>query len=128
MGRVYAHNFNRVQRTVEPTSGSLPSFDELVKMAQEDPEGFEDFRKQCCEEFICGCSESMQGRLRAQQSHIDRVIDNCSNPNHVNIVLSQELSKQVAKFKQALTGELATQRADSGNVVSFTNRNSKDVH
>ncbi len=128
MGRIYTHQFSRAEKPAEPLSGSLPSFDELVKMAQADPEAFEDYRKQCCEEFICSCSESMQNRLRAQQSHINRLIDNCSNPNHVNVVLSQELGKQVEKFKQALSGELATQRKDSGNVVSFADRQTKGIH
>ncbi len=58
----------------------LPSFDEMVKMAERDPEAFEQFRHDMAKEMIEGASEQMQPRLWAQQSHIDRVIHNCKIP------------------------------------------------
>ncbi|UYI47332.1 DUF3135 domain-containing protein [Vibrio natriegens] len=95
----------------------LPSFDELMKMAQDDPEAFEHFRQEKAREMIEGASESMQPRLRAQQSHIDRVINNCKNPNHVNVVLINELQKQLITFRDALQGNTPSEQA--GNVVQF---------
>ncbi|AUV87409.1 DUF3135 domain-containing protein [Vibrio campbellii] len=91
----------------------LPSFDEMVKMAERDPEAFEQFRHDMAKEMIESASERMQPRLWAQQSHIDRAIHNCKNPNHTNVVLMNELQKQVVKFREALQGESApTQKAD----------------
>ncbi|MCF7482041.1 DUF3135 domain-containing protein [Vibrio sp. J1-1] len=95
----------------------LPSFDELMKMAQDDPEAFEQFRQEKAREMIEGASKSMQPRLWAQQSHIDRVINNCKNPNHVNVVLMNELQKQIMKFKDALQGNTTPDQAD--NVVQL---------
>ncbi|MDW2255336.1 DUF3135 domain-containing protein [Vibrio sp. 1569] len=102
------------------TTQVLPSFDELVQMAESDPEGFEQFRHEMAKEMIESASETMQPRLWAQQSHIDRVIRNCKNPHHTNVVLMNELQKQVTKFREALQGKATSVKTD--NVVAF-NRN-----
>ena len=96
---------------------SLPPFEELVRMAESDPEAFEQFRQSMVREMIEGASESMQPRLWAQQSHIDRVISNCKNPHHTNVVLMNELQKQVMKFREALKGNKPPEQAD--NVVKL---------
>jgi hypothetical protein len=45
------------------------------------------------------------------------VIDNCKNPNHTNVVLMNELQKQMVKFREALEGDgEPSQKAD---VVPF---------
>ncbi|MCG9700590.1 DUF3135 domain-containing protein [Vibrio natriegens] len=109
-------------RTHKPQT--LPSFDELMKMAQDDPEAFEQFRQDKAREMIEGAPESMQPRLWAQQSHIDRVINNCKNPNHVNVVLMNELQKQVMKFREALQG--TSQPEKTRNVVQFRSLTDND--
>lgn len=108
----------------QPTlkQNTLPSFDELVRMAENDPEAFEQFRKDKAREMIEGASETMQPRLWAQQSHIDRVISNCKNPHHANVVLMKELQKQVMKFRDALQGNQQPERTQ--NVLQF--RSNKD--
>lgn len=104
----------------------LPSFDELVKLAQEDEAAFDRFKRDKCEEMIQSASQDMQPRLWAQQSHIDRVVGHCKNPNHVNVVLMQELMKQVQKFQQTLQGGEAANcdkiASDKMNVVSISER------
>ncbi|BBM65837.1 hypothetical protein VA249_24830 [Vibrio alfacsensis] len=102
----------------------LPSFDDMVKMAKRDPEAFERFRYEMAKEMIESASEEMQPRLWAQQSHIDRVIHNCKNPNHTNVVLMNELQKQVVKFREALQGETAP--AQKADVVSFKTFKDRD--
>ncbi|NOH96593.1 DUF3135 domain-containing protein [Vibrio sp. 99-70-13A1] len=84
----------------------LPSFDELVDLAQKDPDAFNQFKHEMCEDMICSASEAMQGRLRAQQSHIDLVVSRCKNPDHTNVVLMQELCCQMGKFQDMLEGEV----------------------
>ncbi|EPI4773921.1 DUF3135 domain-containing protein [Vibrio alginolyticus] len=102
---------------------TLPPFDEMVRMAERDPEAFEQFRHEMAKEMIESASEDMKERLRAQQSHIDRVISTCKNPHHTNVVLMNELRKQVVKFKAALEGEAApTQNADVINLNTFKDR------
>ncbi|EHA1098353.1 TPA: DUF3135 domain-containing protein [Vibrio alginolyticus] len=102
---------------------TLPPFDEMVRLAERDPEAFEQFRHEMAKEMIESASEDMKERLWAQQSHIDRVISTCKNPHHTNVVLMNELQKQVVKFKAALQGEAApTQKADVISLNTFKDR------
>jgi len=100
---------------------SLPSFDELVELAQNNPKEFEQFKRKICEEVITFASEEMQPRLRAQQSHIDRVISHCKNPYHINIVLARELSLQIMKIQTVLEGDHTTN--SSAEIIPFVPRN-----
>lgn len=100
-------------------SQQLPPFDELVQLAKSDPEAFNQLKHDMCERMICSASETMQDRLRAQQSHIDLVVSRCKNPHHVNVVLMQELSGQVCKFQDALQGHCQFKESQSENVVPF---------
>lgn len=90
----------------QQTSQVLPPFDDLVEMARNDPQGFTRFKQSMCQELIQSASDTMQQRLQAQQSHIDLLLSQCKNPDHVNVTLMRELSIQMAKFRSALDGEL----------------------
>ncbi|WP_282177088.1 DUF3135 domain-containing protein [Vibrio nereis] len=103
----------------ELTHQMLPSFDELVKLAQADPEAFESLKQNLCKEMILSASENMQDRLWAQQSHIDLVISHCKNPNHVNVELMKELMSQLGKFQHALQGDMADSKVSAATVVQF---------
>jgi hypothetical protein len=83
---------------------TLPSFDELMELARSNPDAFSQLKHDMCEEMILSASEEMQGRLWAQQSHIDRIVNNCKNPNHINMVLMRELVSQITKFQDVLDG------------------------
>ncbi|OHY90054.1 hypothetical protein BI375_07350 [Vibrio rotiferianus] len=101
----------------------LPPFDEMVRMAEKDPEAFEQFRHDMAKEMIDSASNQMQDRLWAQQSHIDRVIDNCKNPNHTNVVLMNELQKQMVKFREALEGDgEPSKKADVVELIALKGR------
>ncbi|MGR5178074.1 DUF3135 domain-containing protein [Vibrio parahaemolyticus] len=84
---------------------TLPSFEELMAMAKEHPEQLSQLRHELCERYIASCSSDMQPRLQAQQSHIERLLERASNPIHANVLLRQELHRQIVKFSQALNGE-----------------------
>ncbi|KFI09651.1 DUF3135 domain-containing protein [Vibrio coralliilyticus] len=90
---------------------TLPTFDELMALAQDNPEAFNRFKKDMCEEMIQSASEDMQGRLWAQQSHIDRVVRSCKNPNHANVVLMRELVSQMVKFRDILDGDVSEEES-----------------
>ena len=83
----------------------LPSFDELVSLAKDNPEAFDKLKANMCNACIESASPDMQPRLRAQQSHIDLVISQSKNPTHANILLRKELLCQFQKFREALCGE-----------------------
>nr|WP_269808551.1 DUF3135 domain-containing protein [Enterovibrio nigricans] len=54
---------------------TLPSFDELKALAEKDPQALDALRIEMSEEIIQSASEEMQPKLRAQMSHINRVIE-----------------------------------------------------
>lgn len=95
----------------------LPSFDELMELAEHNPEGFAQFKQEMCEELILSASNGMQDRLWAQQSHIDRVVGNCKNPNHANVVLMRELVSQMVKFQDVLDGDVSDQETQSAQII-----------
>ena len=84
---------------------SLPTFDELALMAKNDPDKFNQLRHNLCQQFISECSQDMQPRLSAQQSHIERILQKAKNPTHANVLLSNELHKHIVKLSDALQGE-----------------------
>ncbi|ANW24182.1 hypothetical protein BA953_08110 [Vibrio coralliilyticus] len=96
---------------------TLPTFDELMALAQDNPEAFNRFKKDMCKEMIQSASEEMQDRLWAQQSHIDRVVGRCKNPNHTNVVLMRELVSQMGKFHEALEGDVRDKYAQDVEVI-----------
>ncbi|WP_172561705.1 DUF3135 domain-containing protein [Vibrio furnissii] len=99
-------------------SQALPPFDELVELAQQDPEAFSRFKREMCQEMILSASDGMQHRLWAQQSHIDLILSQCKNPDHANVTLMRELSLQMAKFRDALDGEIVEEKP-SADVIPF---------
>ncbi|MDC5822056.1 DUF3135 domain-containing protein [Vibrio europaeus] len=86
---------------------TLPSFDELMALAENNPEGFTQLKQNMCKEMILSASEEMQDRLWAQQSHIDRVVGSCKNPNQANVLLMRELVSQMVKFQDVLDGDVS---------------------
>ena len=81
---------------------TLPSFDELKALAEKDPQELEMLRIEMSEAFIATASKRMQPTLRAQLSHINRVIETGKNPNQINVLLMKELIKKFSHFSTAL--------------------------
>lgn len=102
------------------TEQQLPSFDEMMALAAENPDAFEQFKQEMCDEMIQSASEAMKARLVAQQSHIDLVISRCKNPLHTNVVLMNELTKQMAKFRDALNSDGSELNTEDAQIIPFT--------
>ncbi|PSW44851.1 DUF3135 domain-containing protein [Photobacterium phosphoreum] len=90
---------------------SLPDFDQLVQLVATHPQQFALLRQQLIQQTIAQASPSMQLRLQAQQSHIDRLISHAKNPLHANILLQQELQRQLQRFNQALQSQSPPRQA-----------------
>nr|WP_086937781.1 DUF3135 domain-containing protein [Thaumasiovibrio occultus] len=81
----------------------LPPFDELMAMAIHHPEQLEVLRETLSQAVIDSAQQEMKPRLRAQQSHIDRLISRGKNPHHTNVLLMRELRRQLDQLNIALT-------------------------
>ncbi|HAS6349611.1 DUF3135 domain-containing protein [Vibrio sp. IRLE0018] len=102
------------------TEQQLPSFDEMMALAAENPNAFNQFKQEMCHEMIQSASEAMRERLVAQQSHIDLVISRCKNPVHTNVVLMNELTKQMVKFREALDSDGSDTLNQDAQIIPFT--------
>ncbi|MGX9418006.1 DUF3135 domain-containing protein [Vibrio sp. RC27] len=98
----------------------LPPFDELVELAQGNPQAFTILKQEICEETILASSEDMQDRLWALQSHIDRIIETSSNPNHANVRLMKELTKQVVRFQDSLECSINQEELPTAKILQFS--------
>ncbi|QWK98301.1 DUF3135 domain-containing protein [Plesiomonas shigelloides] len=80
----------------------LPSFDELVRLAKEDPQALDKLRHTHAEALINAASPRSQPHLRALQGHIDRCISTGKNPLHTCVLLNRLLMRQLGTLQQAL--------------------------
>ncbi|KJG17130.1 hypothetical protein UA33_10970 [Photobacterium angustum] len=97
---------------MELTMDTLPNFDDMAKMAKEDPEQFEQLRQQLIENAINQAHDSMKPRLKAQQSHIDLVISRGKNPLHTTMLLRNELQRQLVRFAETLQHPYSQENAE----------------
>ena len=67
----------------------LPSFDELMKLAQQDPDKLESLRQSWVEDIIESAPEVFQRRLRGLQFQIDMEREKASNPVSSCVKISQ---------------------------------------
>ncbi|CAH0534574.1 hypothetical protein VST7929_02518 [Vibrio stylophorae] len=86
---------------------ALPPFDQLMRLAEQQPKALDALRYQLSQELIAQAPKERQPQLHAHYSHINRLIGLGKNPHHVNVLLSRELHKQVHRLQRALKGELS---------------------
>ncbi len=60
--------------------GQLPAFEELIELAEKDPEAFEIFRQQACLEFIENTPTPHQQRLMAVQNRVEMTLHRAKTP------------------------------------------------
>ena len=115
----------------------LPPFDELVKLAQEDPKALEALRKQHVEQLINSAPEGTQTRLKGLQFQIDahRAI-HTDSPMGACMKISQMMHESFAELRgwlnqisnlndplREIASESAQQEGDKiANVLAFPSR------
>jgi len=85
----------------------LPGFDELKKLAEQDPERLETLRQQWVEETISDAPEQFQRRLRGLQFQIDMEREKAKNPVSACIRVSKMMHDSLAKLYETITQENA---------------------
>jgi hypothetical protein len=101
----------------------LPDFEQLVKLAQEDPEALESLRKNLCEALIQQAPESYQQRLRGLQFKIDMERRRAKTPMAACIKLSSLMQDSFYKLRTALnevTGQQMAASAQAGGAVNVS--------
>ena len=101
----------------------LPSFDELKKLAEQDPERLEEMRKQWVEKTIDEAPEQYQRRLRGLQFQIDMEREKAQNPVSACIRVSKMMHDSLAKLYESITQDTAL----SVEPASTSNRSNSDT-
>ncbi len=95
----------------------LPDFDQLVKLAQEDPEALEALRKNLCEALIQQAPKSYHQRLRGLQFKIDMERRRAKTPMAACIKLSSLMQDSFYKLRMALNEVSSQQATASGQAT-----------
>lgn len=106
---------------------TLPSFDELKALAESNPHALEALRIEMSEEIIENAGENIRPQLRAQFSHINRMIDSGKNPNHVNAMLMRALMRQFDRFSTAINNPSALTERSATVTVLHSKRSQNTV-
>jgi hypothetical protein len=80
----------------------MPSFDEMVRLAKNDPETLERIRLKLIEETIAEAPENCQRRLRGLQFQIDMERRRASNPMGACIKISKMMHDSLYTMRQTL--------------------------
>ena len=80
----------------------LPSFDEMVKMAEEAPEALEQLRNEMCQSVIDSAPPDSQRKLRGLQFKIDMERRRAKTPMASCIRLSQMMHESFSELRDAL--------------------------
>ena len=87
---------------------TLPPFEELARMAREEPEKLEQLRQKAVREVIEAAPEESRKRLEGLQFRIDGIRRTSKNPTQATIKLStmmKESFEELRKNLNALTGK-----------------------
>ncbi|MBU2984329.1 DUF3135 domain-containing protein [Saccharophagus degradans] len=94
-------------------------FDDLLKLAQDNPEHLENWRKSQVDSLISSAPEEFQRRLRGLQFQIDCERQKHSSPMGTCVAISRMMYESMDKLNQALLGEKAEPRPTQAAVVPF---------
>ncbi len=101
----------------------LPNFDELMKLAQQDPNKLEVLRQSWVEEIINQAPDHFQRRLRGLQFQIDMERQKASNPVSSCVRISQMMHEGLANLHQVITQqplpEDAEEKDSPADIIPF---------
>lgn len=80
----------------------LPSFDELMRLASQEPDTLEELRKDCVDKLITKAPEQYQRRLRGLQFQIDMERERASNPVSSCVRISQMMHEGLANLRDVI--------------------------
>lgn len=84
---------------------TIPEFDRLTTMAQQNPEQLEALRRQMIEETISQADESMQRKLHGLQFHIDMEIRRAKTPMAACVKISEMMHGSLSNLRSALNDQ-----------------------
>ncbi|MBL4868288.1 MAG: DUF3135 domain-containing protein [Pseudomonadales bacterium] len=99
---------------------ALPEFDELLRLAEKDPDRLEALRAEMCEQLILDAPVELRRRLRGLQFRIDMERRRSSTPMAACIKISEMMHESFGRLRDALN---EAQSIQAGTLTSV----SKDI-
>lgn len=96
----------------------LPEFDELMKLAKEDPEALEQIRRDAVEDLISNAPEKHQRRLRGLQFQVDMEREKAKNPMDSCVRISKLMHESFSKLRDTLNEAQQTHVAQLKNILN----------
>lgn len=121
---------------------SLPSFEELKRLASEDPKGLSQLRRSYCEDFISTVPSDHQHRLLCLQNRVELELQRAKNPISGIIMLSGMMQQSVEKLAEGFnqlnqpgnsdksldTGPANKDSNHTAEIISFQDYSSRQHH
>lgn len=111
-------------------NNDLPSFDELLSLAQQDPNKLESLRKELVASTINSAPDDMQERLKGLQFTIDMEVRRSKNPMSSCMKLSELMHESFGKLRTALGNEgpaISPNIDTPADVICFESAKSKQA-
>ncbi len=109
------------------TQPLLPSFNELVQLAQQDPQALESLRLHACEQLIQAATPEEQRKLRGLQFKIDMERQRSKSTTSICIRLSEKMHTAFTQLKSVLSQAQTMRPVDplvekniSANILPFS--------
>ncbi len=96
----------------------LPEFDELMRLAKEDPEALERLRQEAIEDLISNAPEQHQRRLRGLQFQVDMERQKAKNPMDSCIKISRLMHDSFSKLRDTLNEAQQTHVAQLKSILN----------
>jgi len=107
----------------------LPKFDDLLAMAEQDPQALERLRSELVENLIAGAQdEILKQRLRGLQFRIDLERERSTSPLSACVRLSQMMHESLLDLRDSLQAPQSLKnrrRATTAIVIELENRQKK---
>ena len=100
----------------------LPSFDEMKKLAETDPDKLEQIKMQVINDTIEKAPECSRARLRSLQWRVDKIVERASNPLHACIQISKMMHDNLTLLRGTILGGSVSAERSDDNVVQFGKR------
>ena len=102
-------------------STKIPTHDELVTLAQEDPEQLEELREKWINDVIDGAPEELQRRLRGLQFQIDCKRRLHNNPMGACVEISKMMYESLSELNRTMNGLSSSEQKniETATVLAF---------
>ncbi len=100
---MYIGHYDKKRKAAEKHYVPTPEFEELVELAKQDPKGFEELRRELCQQVINEAPIETQARLHGMQFKLDMERERSSNSLAACIKFSSMMNESLQELQLAIS-------------------------